>query len=64
MAKRIEKPLSAKDKEKLRVLRGLAKEAFDDIDNGNFVIVEPRKLDEFMDKIDAKVRRRVDRSSK
>ena len=41
---------------KLRTLRKLAKEAFDDIDNGNFELVEPGDLGQFMAERDTAVR--------
>jgi antitoxin ParD1/3/4 len=44
------------EKLKLRALRKLAQESFGDIDRGEFQIVEPGSLDQFMAKMDAKVR--------
>jgi len=44
------------DKLKLQVLRRMAKDAFADIDAGKFEIVGPDGLDQFMAKIDARVR--------
>jgi hypothetical protein len=48
---------SDEDKAKLRVLRKLAKEAFDDIDEGRFVAIERGGLKKFMDSLVAKARR-------
>jgi antitoxin ParD1/3/4 len=44
------------DKLKLRALRRVAKEAFREIDRGEFEIVEPQKLDKFMKRLEAKAR--------
>jgi antitoxin ParD1/3/4 len=44
------------DKLKLQTLRRLAKDAFDEIDRGDFEIVDPENLDEFIAKVDAKAR--------
>jgi antitoxin ParD1/3/4 len=41
---------------KLRTLRRLAKQAFDDIDRGEFELVEPSQLDQFMARRDTAVR--------
>ncbi len=46
------------DRIKLQTLRRLAKQAFDDIDNGKYVDVGPGGLEEFMDKLEAKARRK------
>jgi len=50
------------DKLKLRALRRLAKQAFDDIDQGKFQTVEPGGLDAFMAQVDARVRDRASKS--
>ena len=44
------------DKLKLRALRRLAKQAFGDIDRGRFEAVDPDRLEEFMAKVDTKIR--------
>jgi putative addiction module CopG family antidote len=44
------------DKLKLATLRRLSREAFDEIDRGEFEVVDPNSLDAFLAKVDAKVR--------
>jgi antitoxin ParD1/3/4 len=44
------------NKLKLRALRRLAREAFGEIERGDFEVVEPEGLDQFMEKVDAKAR--------
>jgi antitoxin ParD1/3/4 len=44
------------DKLKLRALRRLAKQGFDDIDRGRFEAVDSGGLDQFMSRMDAKAR--------
>jgi antitoxin ParD1/3/4 len=46
------------DKLKLRALRRIANEAFEQIDRGEFVPVDPTGLDQFLTKLDAKTRPR------
>jgi antitoxin ParD1/3/4 len=41
---------------KLRRLRQIARQAFDEIDQGDFELVDPKDLDEFIEKIDSKSR--------
>jgi antitoxin ParD1/3/4 len=48
--------IERQDKLKLRALRRLAKQAFDGIDQGDFQVVDPDDLHEFVAKIDAKAR--------
>jgi antitoxin ParD1/3/4 len=50
------------DKLKLKTLRRLAKQAFDEIDQGKFQTVEPGGLDEFMAQVDARARARASKS--
>ena len=44
------------EKFKLQALRRIAKEAFDQIDRGEFESVDPGSLDEFIAKVDARAR--------
>ena len=36
------------DLEKLEVLRNLAKEAFDEVDRGNYITLEPDEIDAYL----------------
>jgi antitoxin ParD1/3/4 len=45
------------DEMKLKVLRHLADEAFDELDRGRFETVDPTSLEAYMAKVDAKARK-------
>jgi antitoxin ParD1/3/4 len=53
---RLLKNEQAEERLKLRVLRRLATQAFDEIDQGKFQTVPPNSIDQFIALIDAKVR--------
>ena len=46
------------EKLKLQTLRKLASQAFEQLDRGQFVVVEPDGIDDFVESIDAKARSR------
>jgi len=46
------------DKLKLELLKRAVQEGIDEIDRGEFVVVEPDEIDSFVDKLAAKVMKR------
>jgi antitoxin ParD1/3/4 len=52
------------NKLKLRALRRMAKKAFDEIDRGECVVVEPENIDKFINLLDRRARALIDKRSK